>query len=157
MGVIGQLFFPILLGYRDKCIQCNRKVQQFSRHLVCFACNCATHLNCIPLVKRFDSIFANRESNRWLCIGCVESIFPFNHSRDEEDFLRDISECWKSSVKQWTAQIPISLARLLEERPFNPLELNDNPSSPMYNIDPDIQVLNDLYVSNSMLRSNYHS
>ena len=156
MGVIGQLFFPILLGYRDKCIQCNRKVQHFSRHLVCFACNCATHLNCIPLVNRFDLFFADRESNRWLCIGCAESIFPFNHSRDEEDFLRDISECWESSVKQWTAQIPISLARLLEERPFNPLELNDNPSSPMYNIDPDIQVLNDLYVSNSMLRSNYH-
>ena len=87
-----------------------------------------------------------------MCIGCSENIFPFNSERDEQLFLSSLSELW-SPLKD----LPASIADLLElEYSFNPLELNESENSPLYDIDPDLQVLNDMYISNNLLSSSYH-
>ena len=44
----------------------------------------------------------------------------------------------------------------MEEGSFNPLDLNTNSQNPLLDIDPDVQILNDMYVCNNLLKSNYH-
>ena len=39
---------------------------------------------------------------------------------------------------------------------FNPLEFNESENSPLFDVDPCLQVLNDAYISNSLLSSSYH-
>ena len=102
-------------------------------------------------MNRFDSIFEKKDTNKWFCIRCAECFFPFNNTDDEAEFLSNISESWFTSDT-----IPISIARLLEEGSFNPLDLNNAPQTPLFDIDPDVQILNDMYVSNNLLKSNYH-
>ena len=39
---------------------------------------------------------------------------------------------------------------------YNPLDLNESENSPLYEVDPDLQVLNEMYNSNNLLKSDYH-
>ena len=133
-------------------MQCNRKVASFCRHITCFSCKNPTHLTCIPLVNRYTSIYTERINNKWLCIACAQSIFPFNTERDEQLFLGNLSEMWPP-----LRHLPGSIATLLEiEKSFNPIEYNESENSPLFDVDPCLQVLNDAFISNSILSSSYH-
>ena len=111
-----------------------------------------TRLTCIPLVNQHCSIFTERLTNKWLCIGCSETVFPFNSERDEQLFLGKLSEMWPP-----LRHLPGSIATLLEiEKSFNPIEFNESENSPLFDVDPCLQVLNDAFISNSILSSSYH-
>ena len=48
--------------------------------------------------------------------------------------------------------LPGSIATLLEiEKSFNPIEYNESENSPLFDVDPCLQVLNDAFISNSIL------
>ena len=94
----------------------------------------------------------NKDTNKWLCIGCAETILPFNNEDDEQLFLGNLSELWPP-----LRHLPQSIAALLElEMLYNPLDLNESENSPLYEIDPDLQILNEMYISNNLLNSDYH-
>ena len=120
-----------------KCVQCSRKVASFCKYITCFSCSRPTHLSCIRYATKFDSIFTNKDTNKWLCIGCAETILPFNNEDDEQLFLGNLSELWPP-----LRHLPQSIAALLErEIIHNPLDLNESENSPLYEIDPDLKSL----------------
>ena len=102
------------------------------------------------MVSKFDSIFTNKETNKWLCLACSQDLFPFNDTNDDEAFLSNISENWPNF-----RNIPASIANLIDHT-CNLLDLNESTNSPLYDIDPDLQILNEMYVANTLMSSNYY-
>ena len=107
------------------------RVLSHSPCIQCCSCKGYTHLNCIPYVNKCDSIFIERNMNDWLCTCCTESLFPFNHVYDDDEFMRILSECWPVSLDRIAAQAKI------QDKIFSPFELNEDVYSPFMDIDPD--------------------
>ena len=74
----------------DSCNVCSKRIASFSHHLFCSFCNKSYHLKCLPGVSKSDSIYVNRNIERWLCIKCAEKELPFNNV-DEDDSFYDAS------------------------------------------------------------------
>ena len=131
----------------DNCNICNKKVQSFSHHLVCFYCKGKCHLKCLPMVSVDDTIYTNRQQERWMCIKCSGTILPFNHMYDDCDFMNALSELWFSGTS-------LSLNEL-EKRVFIPFELNDDKSyHPLFHVDPDFQYFN--RATDGMVKCDYN-
>ena len=109
-----------------------------------------THLNCIPLVSKFDSIFVNRDTVPWLCVRCSETTFPFNHTRDDGEFFSNLSESWGA-----LRGIPYCISNLMEQSRFL-LDMNESVHSPLFDIDPDLHALNGQYMTNALTSSSYY-
>ena len=45
------------------------------------------HVYCLPCVSKADSIYVNRHIEDWICIQCIEGVFPFNHYQEEYEFF----------------------------------------------------------------------
>lgn len=73
------------------CSLCNGRVLSHSRILNCSVCQCQTHIQCLPQVNHTDSIFTERNRNSWICTYCVQDIFPFNYTDDDELFMSTLS------------------------------------------------------------------
>ena len=131
----------------NTCNTCNRTVLRHSYHMKCHNCKCLVHLNCLPRVKRSDTIYTERDENDWFCTKCLEQTFPFNHIFREDEYLQTLSENW-SSEKPWP--IPFELLDN-QDRLFSPFELNEHKSHPLIDCDPDIQFYNNQF--NPILRS----
>ena len=74
----------------------------------------------------------------WFCTQCTKKILPFNHYEEDEDFLVVILEnSITSSLIPWDELTS-------DDKLFIPFELNDDESSPMTDLDPDVQYYNAL-------------
>ena len=38
-----------------------------------------------------DPVYINKGENKWLCIGCAVTAFPFNHYYDDAEFVYALS------------------------------------------------------------------
>ena len=66
---------------------------------------------------------------------CNESIFPYNHIEDDEDFVLCLSDHWRVTVG--------SDIKELKENFYNPFEVNSGKSIlPMFDCDPDFHYYN---------------
>jgi len=132
-----------------KCKFCNGRLLTHSLALKCYFCEGQYHLKCIPSVTRADSLYVDKQTNRWLCISCSSEIFPFNHNTNDREFLQNISEMWYSRK-----YIPYLN---LDQYVFNPFEWNDdNPNLPNLDSDPDLQYFNDMTYANNINNCNYY-
>ena len=113
--------------FKNCCI-CERHVHSHSFYLTCSICHESTHLNCLPLVEKRDPLYTQRHLNNWYCTACVQSILPFNHFNDDDDFKEALNECFY----EFTANIHVN-DRILDVFDYN----DDNDNSPMLDIDPD--------------------
>ena len=97
----------------DLCIVCSRRVLQHMRRLYCNCCHRNVHKNCTGLWGE-DFEIATQDTS-WYCVTCMESLFAFNHSDDETDFLKAIADMshQEASVQQG-----------LRSKLFNPFEMN---------------------------------
>ena len=134
---------------RSLCNICDKRVLSHSHHLQCVLCQCLIHVKCLPFVSKNDDIYVKRKENKWFCTLCMKHILPFNHYEEEKDFTVAILE-----NKSTDPVIPLD-DLLSQNKLFIPFELNDDDSSPVLDIDPDLQYYNT--VSNmNMLSCNYH-
>ena len=113
-----------------------------SCHLIFSHCNRFTHLNCLANVNLSHSFYTNRSFNKWICVQCIENIFPYNHIDIDSEFL-----LWMF------LQILISLANL-QSITFNAIELNDDLD--MANCDPEVNYYNS-YLNNSNCGSTFNN
>ena len=112
----------------NSCNLCNRHVHSHSYHLKCSLCHKLTHLKCLPLVSHTDTLYTQRHNDNWFCAKCLQSVFPFNHYHDDDDFNEAIKEC--QSYHNMKA-INVS------DRVFNVFDYNDeNVNNPLLDIDP---------------------
>ena len=91
-----------------------------------------------------------RHETPWYCKVCLSSSLPFMHINEDGDFLAALSELWTNDVA--SAE---SIGRLAEAS-FNFLEINEDTNSPFFDVDPDIQILNQLYGKNGLLNCDYY-
>ena len=110
------------------CNLCKRHVHSHSLYLVCSICAKRTHLKCLPKIGKNDELYTRRNTSLWYCTVCVESIFPFNHLHDDDEFVEALNE-----FDSHNAANPHVSDRLL-----NVFDYNDaNENNPMLDIDPD--------------------
>ena len=131
------------------CNICEKRVLDHSYHLRCDVCNCLVHVNCLPYVSREDHLYLRRNGNKWFCTRCTANLFPFNHFDDDNDFESAIAEnsCNKCAL---------TLDRLnSQNKIFIPFELNNDETSPLMDVDPDLQYYNDIANMNHS-SCNYH-
>ena len=125
------------------CSVCNRRVLRHSRILTCSICSCLFHSKCLYAVD------GDISGLNWFCIRCTADIFPFNHYAEDDLFLSCLSEMWFKH-----GNFPFSH---LQNIVFNPFELNDSDtSSPLFDIDPDIQYFNEVTSLNNFTQCDYY-
>jgi len=115
------------------CNICIKKVLSHALHLKCTNCDQLVHLKCLPFVTKFDSLYTDREKNAWYCKNCIQSILPFNHYDDNNDYIAALSEQWNANTS-----LPFDLLHA-QNKLFLPFDLNENDKIPLHDIDPDIQ------------------
>ena len=96
--------------------------------------------NCTLLTKTEFDDFMQSGSQDWTCRICAESLFPFNHAVENEDFWIILDEFYNVSV--------LNNPAAMHKKIFNPFELNeDNEYIPGVDIDPDNLYYNDISYS----------
>lgn len=123
------------------CKICSRAILPHAYCLRCCYCEHPFHINCLKLVDKNDPLYVNRLTNKWICPICTVDLFPFNHYDEDDEFIRTLREC--------TSDHDISFADL-QNKIFNPFDLNENVNSPLYDTDPDIQYYNEISHSSSL-------
>ena len=64
-------------------------------------------------MHKYDDFYTNIENvDDWICLQCNQSIFPYNHIDDDEDFVLCLSDHWRVTVG--------SDIKELKEKIFNP-------------------------------------
>ena len=80
-------------------------------------------------------------NHMWMCIECVESVFPFNHLDDDADFRSAVS----NNISM-TSEVTLDS---LNDKIFNPFEDYDQDNGlPLIDVDPDLQFFNDINLAN---------
>lgn len=131
------------------CNICNQRVLSHSRKLKCFACKNFVHLACLPFVTSTDSLYVERNTNKWLCCKCTANEFPFNHFPENDDFMKALSENWSTGIN-----FPVDQLNPLE---FFPFDLNNENGLPSENIDPDLQYYNEATYLENVSNCKYYT
>ena len=129
---------PVIMAASKYCCNiCTRKVLSHAYQLKCSACNCYVHLRCLHQVDEKDDLYVHKDCNIWFCTECSQNLFPFNHFMDDKDFLIALEDnlCTEPSI-------PLEFLSS-NEKIFMPFDFNDESSSPLTDVDPDIQFFND--------------
>ena len=113
----------------------------------CSYCHDLVHVNCLPCIFRDDPLYTERHINRWLCISCSNSVFPFNHFEEDIDFLSALSEYWVDEIKLSCEDF--------RDKVFIPFEFNIDEKSPLFDTDPDIHFYNTVHGLN-LKHCNYY-
>ena len=130
-----------------KCLKCNGRILSHNCFLKCDYCHGVIHINCLPNVTRNDSLYANRCTNVWYCMTCVQTQFPFNHFDDDDDF--------NAAIRSFQNDLFSNVNQDLSKVMFNPLDVNDDIMCPLINVDPDIQYFNDARAVSNISSCNY--
>ena len=130
------------------CEVCSKKISRCSHQLSCSFCTRIYHIQCLPFLTKYDSIYTEKDRNKWLCIKCAEETLPFNNIYDDNDFYDALSECWYD--------ISTMSIHELETRMFVPFEINNDDSHhPLFEVDPDLQYYNQINQCN--VNSDYYT
>ena len=134
----------------NDCYICQRRILRHSKILSCFACSLRAHLNCLPSVGQTDSIYENRQSEKWLCTNCTQNEFPFNHFIDDIEFKDALSEYWFKFSNTFSFGD-------LERLEFCPFEINDDNSyTSVFETDPDLQYFNNNTALSNVKQCDYY-
>ena len=134
---------------RKDCNICRKRILNHSYHLRCAMCDGFVHINCLPYVSKEDDLYVHRNYHRWFCPICTASVFPFNHFDDDDIFQSVILE-------NLVSKCSITLEILNnQDKLFTPFELNDDDTSPLSDVDPDLQYYNSISNMNHS-SCNYH-
>ena len=118
----------------NSCASCNKRILRHSRSVQCSFCPNHFHVACLPYSLQSNSVI--EDIDKWLCLQCAETNFPFNHFQDDDMFMESVSENWLD--KQ------VFPFHSLQHYEFNPFELNDvDVMTNIHNSDPDLQYFND--------------
>ena len=118
------------------CKTCHRKVQSFSMYLQCKNCNHKHHTQCVRLDKDTCNI-----THSWYCPPCIQTILPFNHFDEDEEFFGAIVEQRLNCSFQFHE---------MNSRVFVPFEINQELNTPVSEIDPDLQFYTETnYIENT--------
>ena len=82
------------------------------------------HRECIPLDREEYYELKKSAATEWICINCSESLFPFNHLHDEEQFQSELSKYYNDLSKFHND--------VNNETVFNVFDLNDNELFPLF-------------------------
>ena len=93
--------------------------------------------------------YTGREHGEWICLRCIENILPFNHFDDDGEFLSALAEYWQTKLL-----LPFDVLKN-DNRVFMPLDLNSDKTSPLSDVDPDIQFYQNQQSIN-LLSCDYH-
>ena len=131
------------------CTICDRHVHSHSYSMHCKLCHRGTHLACLSNVSRDDSLYKDREFNIWYCPCCVQSIFPFNHYNDDNDFMNAV--CPRDVISSDDVSN-------LENKVLNVFDLDcDVTNDPLSPTDPDANFFNGNYCGNDSLHCRYYT
>ena len=114
----------------DTCNICNKRILSHSHYLKCDLCEKPTHIKCLSFVSNDDNLYTNRTDNIWFCTCCTKEIYPFNHYDDDEEHLNALSDYWAFSFDFVNNE--------LSEKIFIPFDLNEDATSPLKEVDPDM-------------------
>ena len=134
-----------------QCNICHSRILRHSKNLKCFSCGDLTHIKCLDNVNSNDSIYVERSSNHWLCTICSQSIFPFNHYDEDNDF--------ETAIFSSTTNIKRFNQSIFSDLQFNLMDTNDDNSLapiPLMDSDPDLQYYNDATSINNVTHCNYY-
>ena len=126
------LFTWLLNVIMAVCNICLSRLQSHSCYLSCSVCEDKYHINCLPCITKNDSIYMERNLSQWICTRCSQDIFPFNHCENDDDFIESLSGLW--NIK------PTNSFSKASDKLFLPFELNTSTDSPLYDVDPDLNV-----------------
>ena len=116
----------------SSCNICNRRVLRHAYQLKCCVCHSLVHIKCLPRVTKTDSIYIERENSNWSCTKCNQSIFPFNHFHDDDDFFSAVYD-------QLSFQPSVSFDSLVNnELLFSPFDVNGSEFDCLNDADPDL-------------------
>ena len=107
------------------CKTCHKKVQSFSKHVLCKNCNYKHHATCVRLDRESYNI-----SPTWYCPHCVQTILPFNHFDEDEDFFGAVMEQRLNCSFRFHE---------MNSKVFVSFEINQESNTPVSEIDPDLQ------------------
>ena len=86
-------------------------------------------MNCLPPGMQAE--------HNWICTDCVSDNLPFNHSSDDDTYLRNLNTFFRNEH-----------VSILNEIVYNPFEITDTNDlhdlMPLLDIDPDLQFFHDL-------------
>ena len=131
------------------CSICAERVQNHSFQMKCSFCQGKTHLKCLPMVNKDDSIYVHRDTEIWFCTMCTRDIFPFNQTEEDEEFLEFLSE-----LQENDPLIPLNIL-IDQNKFFTPFELNEDLNLPLIDSDPDVQFYNS-QCNNSLHSCDYY-
>ena len=120
------------------CCVCFCRIHSHDFKLECTLCHSLTHLSCLPHVNKNDSLYINRNSENWYCSVCTQSIFPFNHYDDDDDFIEALKgECNCVNLNSFACD------KFLDVHEIDDVDM-DNP---LASIDSDIHYFQDNYTA----------
>ena len=114
------------------CKTCHRKVQSFNKHVQCKNCKYKHHSTCVRLDKDSCNV-----SSTWYCPHCIQTILPFNHIDEDEDFF--------SAVMEQRLNCSFRFHEM-NSRVFVPFEINQDSNTPFTEIDPDFTLKVTIYI-----------
>ena len=100
-------------------------MQSHSVFIECANCHHVYHVKCINADR--DDFISNAP---WYCIYCLQTILPFNHIEDSQEFYSVIMECVSDHPYQFHE---------MNDKVFTPFEINESTDTPFTEMDPDIQ------------------
>ena len=130
------------------CNICDSRLQTHSRAFSCSIGSASYHINCLPFVTKDDSIYVDRKLDTWVCIKRTGELFPFKPWDDNDDFIESLSEYWRLK--------PTISYTGAKEKMFLPFELNTDPKTPLFDVDPDFNLYNKFY-SPCLLSCEYYT
>ena len=68
------------------CTVCYKPVKSNQNGILCNCCNQWTHAKCVCMCKE-EYLKLSSTDEVWFCSSCLQTIFPFNHIPDDEEFL----------------------------------------------------------------------
>ena len=76
----------LTMDLNGMCKTCHKRVQSFSQYIECHNCKCKHHAKCVRLDKATDI------SSNWYCPPCIQTVLPFNHLDEDDDFCSAVFE-----------------------------------------------------------------
>ena len=108
-------------------------------HAICWAvanvrANIISTICHVALITKNDSIYLQRSLSQWICRGCSQDIFPFNHCEEDYDFIGLFSGLWNAKPTNSFFKAGDKLGVFLR------FELIISTNSPLYDVDSDLNL-----------------
>ena len=117
-----------------ECNICFRRVLKHSLNIKCTVCKTAVHIKCLSDVTRQDPIYRYRDNNNWICTVCIQSVLPFNHFKDDDDFIDAVCD-----INNMAAKATFNLLHN-QNKMFSPFDLNFEDDNQLHDPDQDINI-----------------